>query len=152
MRALLQRVSRAHVEVDEKKVAQINSGWLVFLGVHKSDSEAEVVFLHKKIKSLRGFSDKQGKMNLSLLDTKKEILVVSQFTLCANYQKGNRPSFFEAAPGEKAKDLYEKFCDLFAKDTFKVERGIFAANMNVCLENQGPVTFFIDTSTFNNDK
>ena len=145
MRALLQRVSKAQVKVDDKIVGKINSGWLIFLGVHKLDSEKDVNYLHKKIKSLRGFSDEQGKMNLSLTDCKKEVLIVSQFTLYADYKKGNRPGFSNSASPDKAKKLYEKFYELFAQDLTVVEKGVFAADMKVELTNDGPVTFLIES-------
>jgi D-aminoacyl-tRNA deacylase len=145
MRALLQRVSKAQVKVDNKIVGKINSGWLIFLGVHKLDSEKDVIYLHKKIKSLRGFSDDQGKMNLSLTDCKKEVLIVSQFTLYADCKKGNRPGFSNSAPPDKAKKLYEQFCELFAQDLTVVEKGVFAADMKVELTNDGPVTFLIES-------
>ena len=145
MRALLQRVSKAQVKVDDKIVGKINSGWLIFLGVHKLDSEKDVIHLNKKIKSLRGFSDTQGKMNLSLMDCKKEVLIVSQFTLYADCKKGNRPGFSNSASPDKAKKLYEQFCELFEQDLTVVEKGVFAADMKVELTNDGPVTFLIES-------
>lgn len=145
MRALLQRVSRASVTVDEKIVGQIGQGLLVFLGIGHEDSKSEVETLVDKIVQLRIFPDKQGKMNLSLLDIQGEVLVVSQFTLHADVSRGRRPSFIKAAPPSIAIPLYELFKETCMKYSLKVESGIFGAYMQVELLNDGPVTIWLDS-------
>ena len=117
---------------------------LVLLGVSKKDTAQDADYLVDKISQLRMFEDGQGKMNLSANDVKGEFLVVSQFTLCGNCDKGRRPSFDDAAPAEKAEELYEYFVEQLRKKDFKVETGVFAAMMEVSLVNDGPVTFIIE--------
>lgn len=146
MRALIQRVSRASVTVDEKVVGQIGKGLLIFLGIGLEDTENTVKTLVDKIVQLRIFSDEQGKMNLSLLDVQGEILVVSQFTLHADVRHGKRPGFTKAAPPSIAIPLYELFKDTCKDYALTVESGIFGAMMQVELCNDGPVTIWIDSA------
>ena len=145
MRALLQRVSRASVTVDEQVVGQIGQGLLVLLGVGQDDSEVEVKTLADKIVQLRIFGDDEGKMNRSLLDIGGEVLVVSQFTLYADTRKGRRPSFTGAAPAAIAEPLCEHFKDVVAAYGLKVAGGVFGAHMDVELLNDGPVTIWLDS-------
>ncbi len=145
MRALLQRVSRASVTVDEQVVGQIGQGLLVLLGVGQNDSEVQVKTLAEKIAHLRIFGDDEGKMNRSLLDISGEVLVISQFTLYANTRRGRRPSFTEAAPPALAELLVERFKDALAAYGLTVAGGIFGAYMQVELLNDGPVTIWLDS-------
>jgi len=145
MRAVVQRVSEASVEVDNKIIGKINNGLLVLLGVGKDDSEEDVKYLAEKIVNLRIFDDKDGKMNLSLLDVNGELLIVSQFTLYGDCRKGRRPSYSESATPEKAEKLYNLFVDFSKKSGLKVETGRFGAYMKVSLVNDGPVTLLLDS-------
>jgi D-aminoacyl-tRNA deacylase len=145
MRALLQRVSRASVTVDEQVVGQIGQGLLVLLGVGRDDSEVQVKALADKIVYLRIFGDDEGKMNRSLLDIGGEVLVVSQFTLYADTRRGRRPSFTDAAPPSIAEPLVERFKDAIAAYGLTVADGIFGAYMQVELLNDGPVTIWLDS-------
>lgn len=145
MRALLQRVSRASVTVDEQIVGQIGQGLLVLLGVGQGDSEAQVKALADKIVQLRIFGDEEGKMNRSLLDIQGEVLVVSQFTLHADMRRGRRPSFINAAPPSIAEPLYERFKAAVASYGLTVASGIFGASMRIELCNEGPVTIWLDS-------
>jgi len=146
MRAVIQRVSRASVSVDEKKVASINEGLLVFLGIEIQDTKEDSEWLSNKISSLRIFSDKDGKMNRSVTEVNGEVIVVSQFTLHAKTKKGNRPSYIKASRPEHAIPLYEQFKkDMSAVTGKEVQSGEFAADMKVSLTNDGPVTIIIDT-------
>lgn len=145
MRALLQRVSRASVTVDQQVVGQISQGLLVLLGVGQSDSEIQVKTLVDKIVHLRIFGDDEGKMNRSLLDIGGEALVVSQFTLYADVRKGRRPSFTLAAPPALAEPLVERFQAAIAAYGLKVAGGIFGAHMDIALLNDGPVTIWLDS-------
>ncbi|MEY3040002.1 MAG: hypothetical protein RLZZ593_1144 [Bacteroidota bacterium] len=146
MRALIQRVQKASVEVEQKVVGSMGPGLLVFLGVTHTDSLEDITYLSKKIAQLRLFADDQGMMNRSVLDIQGDVLVVSQFTLYGSTKKGNRPSFVEAAPGPIAKKHYE---DFIAQLEILLERpvatGVFGADMKVELVNDGPVTLMIDT-------
>ena len=144
MKVVVQRVSSADIKVESKVVGKISKGMLVLLGVSKKDTAQDADYLVDKISQLRMFEDGQGKMNLSANDVKGEFLVVSQFTLCGNCDKGRRPSFDDAAPAEKAEELYEYFVEQLRKKDFKVETGVFAAMMEVSLVNDGPVTFIIE--------
>lgn len=144
MRALLQRVSEAKVTVDSQVVGTCGPGLLILLGVGPNDSEQSAVRLWNKILRLRIFADKNGKTNLSLADVDGEVLVVSQFTLFADCRKGNRPSFTDAAPAALAERLYDHFCDLAQGDVRHVGRGIFGADMQVALLNDGPFTVWLD--------
>jgi D-tyrosyl-tRNA(Tyr) deacylase len=137
VRALVQRVSRASVEVEARRVAEIGPGLLVLLGVHVSDSAAEAQWLADKVRALRVFPDAQGRMNEPLGD--RELLCVSQFTLYGDARRGNRPSYTEAAAQELAEPLYELFCDLLG-----AKRGVFGAHMRVELVNDGPVTLLLE--------
>jgi D-tyrosyl-tRNA(Tyr) deacylase len=145
MRAVLQRVARASVRVDEKIIGDIGKGILVLLGVGQTDTEQDAKYLVEKIIGLRIFEDEEGKMNLSLLDVKGELLVVSQFTLYGDARKGKRPSYSDAAPPEKANALYEFFVTEARKQVSKVETGSFRAMMDVELVNDGPVTILLDS-------
>ncbi len=145
MRALLQRVSRASVAVEGQITGQIERGLLVFLGVGQGDSAAQVKILAGKIVQLRIFEDEAGKMNRSLLDIHGAMLVISQFTLYADTRKGRRPSFISAAPPALAIPLYEQFKTTAAAYDIPVVSGIFGADMQVDLLNDGPVTIWLDT-------
>lgn len=146
MRALLQRVSSASVSVDGKTVSSIQHGLLILLGIEEADDASDIDWLCGKISQLRIFDDAEGKMNLSIQDVAGEIIVVSQFTLHASTKKGNRPSFLKAAPPVISEPLYSAFCDaLSQKMNSPVGRGIFGADMQVTLTNDGPVTIWIDS-------
>ena len=147
MKALVQRVSQASVTVGDRVVGSIECGLLVLLGVEHGDDEGEAELLARKIAHLRIFEDDAGKMNRSVLDAGGGVLAVSQFTLCADVRKGNRPSFVGAAPPELANLFYERFCDHLAAHGAPVARGEFAAHMAVRLINDGPVTIWLDTAT-----
>ena len=140
MKAVIQRVKHASVEVDGKLVGSCNEGFLVLLGVAEGDTEQEAEMLCRKIVNLRIFEDDAGKMNRSLLDIDGEMLVVSQFTLLANYRHGNRPDFLASAKPDEANRLYEYFKTLAQKEIRRVESGIFGADMKVELLNDGPVS------------
>lgn len=146
MRAVIQRVSRAEITIDYRETRRIEQGLVVFLGVMKGDTEAQADFLAEKIQGLRVFTDENGKMNLSLEDIGRELLVVSNFTLGSDCKKGRRPSFDLAAPPEEAEKLYLHFVER-AKNLGikKVETGEFGAHMDVLVANNGPVTLIIDT-------
>lgn len=145
MRAVVQRVSSASVCVDEEVCGAIGPGLLVLLGVGKNDSEQEAVLLADKITNLRIFEDKQGLMNLSLLEVHGEMLVVSQFTLFGDCRKGRRPSYTTAASPSEASILYEQFIQEIRSRQIRVASGKFQAMMNVTLVNNGPVTLLLDT-------
>ena len=146
MRAILQRVTRGHVAVDEQIVGEIGPGYVILLGVTHQDGQAEVKKLAEKTARLRVFEDGQGKMNRSALDTGAEMLVVSQFTLFAEARKGRRPSFTRAAPPEIAEPLVIQFVQhLQQLGVKKVKTGLFGATMLVHIENDGPVTIILDT-------
>jgi D-aminoacyl-tRNA deacylase len=138
MRALVQRVSRASVQVAGERVAEIGPGLLVLLGVTHDDSEAEARWLADKVRALRVFPDAAGRMNEPLGD--REVLCVSQFTLYGDARRGNRPSYVAAAPPEIAQPLYDRFCELTG-----AARGVFGAHMEVELVNDGPVTLLLET-------
>ncbi len=145
MVALIQRVSEASVTVDDAVTGEIGLGLLVLLGVHRDDTEAEMVWVAKKVAGLRIFPDEEGKMNRSLLDTGGEALVISQFTLYGDTRKGNRPSFIASAPPEQAEALYEAFVTELGRLLGKpVPTGVFGAHMDVRLTNDGPVTLWIE--------
>src|SRR5215831_11674493 len=145
MRALIQRVSHASVTVENEVVGKIGEGCLVFLGIGSEDTETTVKTLVDKIVRLRIFPDRQGKMNLSLLDIQGEILIVSQFTLHADMSRGRRPSFTKAAPPSIAIPLYELFKETCKQYALTVESGVFGAYMQVELCNDGPVTIWMDS-------
>ncbi|THJ24096.1 MAG: D-tyrosyl-tRNA(Tyr) deacylase [Nitrospira sp. CG24E] len=145
MKAVIQRVTRAAVHIEGQTVGQIGPGLLVLLGVAKGDGEIDSRYLIDKIRTLRIFSDVQGKMNRSPADTGGSVLLVSQFTLLGRTSKGRRPSFDEAAPPDEAKRLYEAVAIDLRAQGIPVETGVFAADMQVELLNDGPVTFVIDS-------
>ena len=149
MRAVLQRVSEAKVEVIEGEIkrtsGKIGAGLLLLIGVRSDDTEEDAKTLSEKIANLRVFEDEAGKMNLSLLDTGGEALVVSNFTLYGDCRKGRRPSFTEAAPGETAKALYEIFGNFLGSQGVPTQFGVFGATMQVSLVNDGPVTLLLDS-------
>ena len=144
MRALIQRVTSASVKVDEKIVGKIGKGFLIFLGVYEEDTEEKIEKLTKKIVNLRIFNDENDKMNLSIKEVKGEILLISQFTLCADTRKGNRPSFVSAKNPKDANVIYEKTIENIKNEGIIVEKGIFGADMKVELLNDGPVTILLD--------
>lgn len=146
MKAILQRVAYANVEVDSKTVGSIDKGFLILLGVQDGDDKRDAEVLANKISGLRIFTDENDKMNLSLTDVGGEALVISNFTLCADCSHGRRPSFIAAARPETAQPLYEYFCQkMIDNGISKVEKGIFGADMKVSLLNDGPVTIDIDS-------
>jgi len=144
MIAVVQRVSSSYVEVDEKIVGKIGRGINILLGVVKSDTDSDVEKLVNKIPHLRIFEDKNGKMNLSLIDINGEALIISQFTLAGNLKKGRRPSFENAEELSKAEKLYNHFVNQMSK-IVPVQTGVFAAHMKVFIENDGPVTFIVNS-------
>ena len=145
MRAVVQRVSRAQVDIDGQAVGAIERGLLILLGVGHDDTEQQVERLWSKIARLRIFEDADGKTNLSLADVGGEVLVVSQFTLFANCKRGNRPSFTEAGAPDEANRLYEWFVERARRDVSRVETGRFGAYMDVSRVNDGPFTLWLDT-------
>lgn len=149
MKVVIQRVSEAEVIVEKKIVGKISKGFLLLIGIEEEDEEKDADWLIQKIVNLRIFNDEDGKLNLSISDIKGEILCVSQFTLIADYKKGNRPSFIKAAKPEKAIPLFEYFKTELAKSELKCESGVFGADMKVNLINDGPVTIVMDSKTKN---
>ena len=153
MKAVIQRVNSASVTVDGKVVGSIKKGFLIFLGVAVGDTKANAELLAQKISKIRIFDDENDKINLSLLDIGGEVLAVSQFTLCADIKKGNRPSFVNTAmEPENANRLYEYFCECLKNcGVQKTEKGIFGADMQVELVNDGPYTIVMDTDIWRKD-
>ena len=146
MKAVIQRVTSAQVSVNGSVVGSCENGFMILLGVASVDTEEDAAVLARKTAALRVFCDENGKMNKSLLDTDGQTLVISQFTLCADVKKGNRPSFIGAAVPSLAEKLYIYFCDELKKLGVKrVENGVFGADMKVSLVNDGPVTIIYDT-------
>ena len=145
MRVVVQRVSHASVSVARSVVGQIEGGMLVFVGIGPDDTDKEITQMVDKLVGLRIFSDDQGKMNRSLLDIKGEMLVVSQFTLWGNCRKGRRPSFVDAALPQIAEPLYEQFVIEAAKHGVRVASGLFGADMQVTIVNDGPVTLVLES-------
>jgi len=146
MRAVIQRVAQASVEVDERVVSQIGRGMLVYLSVGKGDNDADAEFMAEKLINLRIFADEAGKMNRGIRDVGEAILLVSNFTLHGDCRKGRRPGFDGAAEPTVAERLYEKTIQLIAEKGVKVSKGVFGANMQVSSVNDGPVTFLLDSS------
>lgn len=147
MKAVIQRVSEASVKVEGKIVGEISNGLLLLIGIDELDEKSDADWLVQKILNLRIFGDEEGKLNLSVTDIAGEILCISQFTLIADYKKGNRPSFIKAAKPEKAVPLFEYFNTAVAQSGLKTESGIFGADMKVSLFNDGPVTIVMDSKT-----
>jgi D-tyrosyl-tRNA(Tyr) deacylase len=145
LRALLQRVDRASVSVDGAVVADVGRGWAVLLGIGRADTVETARLLAEKIAFLRCFEDEAGKMNRSILDLSGEVLVVSQFTLYADTSRGRRPGFAGAAPPEQAAPLVERFAQELRDFGLGVQTGVFGAHMLVRIENNGPVTIWLDT-------
>ena len=146
MRVLIQRVKEASVTVDNKVISLIHNGLLVFVGITDDDNREDILWLTKKIANIRLFDDENGIMNRSVIETGGDILAVSQFTLMASTKKGNRPSYIKAAKPEISVPLYEEFCaEMEIAVNKPIGRGVFGADMKVCLLNDGPVTIFIDS-------
>jgi D-tyrosyl-tRNA(Tyr) deacylase len=145
MKALVQRVSRASVSVNDKIVGKIGQGLVVFLGVAQGDSQEDASYLANKVVNLRIFADEASKFSLSALDTRGDILIVSQFTLLADSRKGRRPDFTAAAPPDLAKELYEFFVEQVRSTGLKVETGLFQEHMLVEIHNDGPVTISLES-------
>jgi D-tyrosyl-tRNA(Tyr) deacylase len=146
MRAVIQRVTRGRVSVEGEVAGEIDAGLVVLLGIGTGDEESDAEVLANKIANLRIFADAGGKFNLSALEIKAEVLVISQFTLFADARKGRRPSFTDAARPESAIPLYERFVEKLRGMGFKVETGVFQADMLVEIHNSGPVTIWLDTA------
>lgn len=144
MKIVVQRVKEAKVEVDNEIVGKIEKGFLVLIGITHTDTKENADYLVKKLCNLRVFADEEGKMNKSIKDVGGKLLLISQFTLYANCSQGNRPSFIDAAKPEQANELYEYFCEECRKKDIEVEKGIFGADMQVSLLNDGPVTIVIE--------
>jgi D-aminoacyl-tRNA deacylase len=145
MRAVIQRVSQATVEVEEQVVGAIDHGLMILLGIHRTDTEKDIAWMIEKIQHLRIFDDEQGVMNRSVDDIGGALLVVSQFTLHGDCRKGRRPSWNEAAPPELARPLYDRFIETCRQRSIPVQAGVFQADMQVSLTNSGPVTILLDS-------
>lgn len=145
MKALIQRVSEASVEVDGKTIASIQKGLLIFVGITSGDGPKDIEYVKEKILNLRIFEGESGKLDLSVLDVKGEILLVSQFTLYGTCDKGRRPDFAQAAPIEEARGVYEQVVATFQKSDLKIEQGQFQAHMQVKLCNDGPLTLLLES-------
>jgi len=145
MRAVIQRVSRAQVEVDNTVTGAIGAGLVVLLSIHREDTEKDLIWMVDKIQHLRIFDDHQGFMNRSVLETNGELLVVSQFTLHGDCRKGRRPSWTASAPPDLAKQLYDHFIDACRQRGIPTQAGVFQAMMEVSLTNSGPVTILLDS-------
>ena len=152
MKAVIQRVSHASVVVDGQTTGACGQGYLILLGVAEGDTEVDAELLCRKIVNLRIFTDEAGKMNRSIKDIDGEMLVISQFTLMANYRHGNRPDFLASAKPDEANRLYEYFKALAAKEVRRVESGVFGAHMEVSLLNDGPVTIVMDSEVLKSKK
>ena len=145
MRAVVQRVSAASVEVEERVVGEIERGFVALVGVARDDTDDDAKTIAAKIAGLRIFNDESGAMNLSLADVGGAVLAISQFTLYGDARKGRRPSFIDAAPGESARGLFDRVVELLRRDGLSVATGIFGATMRVRLTNEGPVTILLDS-------
>ncbi len=144
MKAVIQRVLEANLKVDGKLISEIKKGYVIFLGVYKGDTKEKADYFIKKIPPLRICEDENGKINKSIIDTNGEILLVSQFTLCADTSHGNRPSFIEAESPDKANELYEYVCTEIAKTGIPVKKGVFGADMKISQINDGPFTIILE--------
>lgn len=147
MKVVIQRVSEASVTINQEEISRISSGFLLLVGVSEEDTQEDADWLVKKVVQLRVFSDDSGKMNRSIQDIQGEILCVSQFTLFADYKKGNRPSFIKAAKPDIAIPLFEYFKAQISKYQIPVKSGVFGADMKVSILNDGPVTILMDSKT-----
>ncbi|WP_433627451.1 D-aminoacyl-tRNA deacylase [Chryseobacterium cucumeris] len=147
MKIVIQRVSEANVKVDGKIVGEIGKGLMLLVGIDENDEKTDADWLVQKVLNLRIFGDEDDKLNLSVKDISGEILCISQFTLIADYKKGNRPSFIKAAKPDKAVPLFDYFKEEITKSGLKTESGIFGADMKVSLINDGPVTIVMDSIT-----
>lgn len=145
MKALIQRVQKARVTIKDKVISEIDKGILLLLGIEKGDNEEDIDYLAKKIINLRIFEDENKKMNLSVLDIKGDILIVSQFTLLASCKKGNRPSFDSAEEPDKAQNTYKKFIEKLNYSGLKIRTGEFGKHMQIHLINDGPVTIMLQS-------
>ncbi len=145
MRAVIQKVSRSSVMVDGQVLGEIGAGFTILLGVKIDDEEKDAAYMIQKISGLRIFEDEEGKMNLSLNEVGGKVLLISQFTLYGDARKGRRPSFIEAAPGEKGEKLYETVVSGLREKGLTVEKGQFGAHMEVSMVNDGPVTILLDS-------
>jgi len=145
MLCVVQRVKKCEVLINKKTISQINRGMLILVGIEKNDSILEIEYIVKKISNLRIFSDQNNNMNLSIKDINGEILIVSQFTLCADISKGRRPSFIKAEKPKQAKNIYKDIIKKLKNNNLNVKSGIFGENMNVNLCNDGPVTLIINS-------
>ena len=145
MRAIIQKVTRASVKVENELISEIGNGYMILLAVKQTDTDDDLLYIKKKISNLRIFEDEDGKLNLSIKDTGGEILLVSQFTLYGDARKGNRPSFTMSAGLEKANNYYERLRDELLSEGFTVKTGKFQAHMEVSLINDGPVTIILDS-------
>lgn len=147
MKVVIQRVSEAEVRVDQEITGIISTGLLLLIGIEEKDEQKDADWLIQKVINLRVFGDEEGKLNLSVLDICGEILCISQFTLIADYKKGNRPSFIKAAKPQKAEPLFEYFKKKLSESNLNIQSGIFGADMKVSLLNDGPVTIVMDSKT-----
>jgi D-tyrosyl-tRNA(Tyr) deacylase len=145
LRAVVQRVNKSSVKIDNKIISEIEKGLTVLLGISEDDNQSDIDYMVEKITNLRIFEDAEGKMNLSLFDIKGELLVVSQFTLYGDCKKGRRPSFVKAARPEKAEEYYDIFVKKCVQSGINTKTGIFQAEMIVNIENDGPVTIMLDS-------
>jgi len=145
LKAVIQRVKSASVSVDDKIIGEISTGFLILLGVEQSDTQDDLNYLVKKTIGLRIFKDDNKNMNLSIKDVRGEALVVSQFTLCADTNRGRRPSFIKAENPEEADSMYQQFCEQLTMNNLSVQTGKFGAMMDVSLVNDGPVTIILDS-------
>jgi len=150
MRAVIQRVKEASCYVEGKRIGAIKKGIVIFLGVEKEDTALEAEYLAKKIVNLRIFEDSAGKMNFSLLQIKGDVMVIPQFTLLGDCQRGLRPNFIRAASLDVARGLFEAFIKLIEREVGKVEKGKFGARMRVLVDNEGPVTLILDSEKVKN--
>lgn len=146
MKLVIQRVKNANVKVDSNLINEIDAGLMILVGIHEDDEKSDAEWLATKVSKMRIFSDLEGKMNLSIKDVNGQILAISQFTLYAHTAKGNRPSFVNAAKAEKATVFYDYFCEILnSQEGITCKKGIFGADMQVSLCNDGPVTIVIDS-------